>query len=223
MRVIDPAAKTPPTLASTARRTQIVAATIAVIAADGLAQASFARIAERADLSSTRLISYHFAGKDALISAVVEDVLAAMAGYVGSRIDDAEAAEKPGEGHAAAILRAYIEGSIGFIDTHRPHMQALMQIVLSVGGLPDGQGGPAGRGGPAVGPGDAETPLEGLLHHGRRTGEFRAFDVPTVASAIQRSIEGLPFLLSAQPDLDCEVYGSELVELYLRGVRSDTP
>ena len=233
MRVIDPTAKTAPTLASTARRTQIVAATIEVIAADGFAQASFARIAERAGLSSTRLISYHFAGKDALISAVVEDVLAAMAGYVGSRIDEAEnaeaTAEKPGEGHATAILRAYIEGSVGFIDTHRPHMQALMQIVLSFGGLPGAPGAPGAPGGqdtpggPVVGAGEAETPLEGLLRHGRRTGEFRAFDVPTVASAIQRSIEGLPFLLSAQPDLDCEVYGSELVELYLRGVRSDAP
>ena len=67
--------------ASEARRAQIVAATMQVIAEDGLAQASFARIAERAGLSSTRLISYHFAGKDELIEAVVRDGLDAMAGF----------------------------------------------------------------------------------------------------------------------------------------------
>lgn len=197
-----------PSVASTARRAQIVAATIEVIAADGFAQASFARIADRAGLSSTRLISYHFAGKDELIGAVVRDVLGAIAAYVGERIDAAETVA--GAGNATAILRAYIEGSIGFIDTHRTHMQALLQIVLGSGGLP-----------PVAQNGQSQTPLEGLLRHGQSTGEFRAFDVPTVAGAIQRAIEGLPFILTAQPDLDCERYGSQLVELYLRGVRPD--
>jgi AcrR family transcriptional regulator len=195
-------------VASTARRAQIVAATLEVIADEGLAQTSFARIADRAGLSSTRLISYHFAGKDELIGAVVADVLAGMGAYVGGRIDDAENAA--GKGNATAILTAYIEGNIGFIDTHRTHTRALLQIVLGSGGLP-----PTGQ------DVSAETPLEGLLRHGQSTGEFRAFDVPTVASAIQRAVEGLPFLLTAQPDLDCDRYASELVALYVRGIRPD--
>ncbi|TDD47082.1 TetR family transcriptional regulator [Nonomuraea terrae] len=49
---------------NSARRAQIVGATIATIAELGYHQASFARIAERANLSSTRLISYHFDHKD---------------------------------------------------------------------------------------------------------------------------------------------------------------
>ncbi|MCW2847610.1 MAG: hypothetical protein JWR90_1584 [Marmoricola sp.] len=194
-----------PTLASTARRAQIVAATIEVIAADGFGQATFARIAEHAGLSSTRLISYHFAGKDELIKAVVQDVLASIAAYVGAAIDAAE--DEAGAGNATAILRAYIEGNVGFIDEHRAQMQALLQIVLGSAGLP-GQQKPT------------EIPLEALLRHGQSTGEFRAFDVPSVAGAIQRAIEGLPFMLAAQPDLDCDRYGAELVELYLRGVRA---
>ena len=196
------------TLASSARRAQIVAATVDVIAGEGMPQASFARIADRAGLSSTRLISYHFAGKDELIEAVVRDVLDTMAAYVGERIDAAESSD--GSGNATAILRAYIEGNIGFIATHRAHMQALLQIVLRSGGLPSGA---------AEGP--AQSPLEGLLRHGQSTGEFRDFDVSAVASAIQRAIEGLPFMLAAQPDLDCDRYAAELVELYLRGVRQD--
>ena len=196
------------TVASTARRAQIVAATIEAIAEEGFGQASFARIADRAGLSSTRLISYHFASKDELIEAVVRDVLGTMATFVGERIDAAESTD--GTGNATAILRAYIEGNIGFIATHRAHMQALLQVVLRSGGLP-----------PEAAAQQAEPPLEGLLRHGQATGEFRSFDVPSVGSAIQRAIEGLPFLLDAQPDLDCDLYAAELVELYLRGVRAD--
>ncbi len=201
---------TTPSVASTARRTQIVAATIEVIADDGFAQASFARIADRAGLSSTRLISYHFANKDELIGAVVQDVLAGIGAYVGNRIDAAEQAA--GAGNAIAILTAYIEGNISFIATHRPQMQALLQIVLSAAGLPNNPDNKQDQ---------AESPLEGLLRHGQTTGEFRNFDVTAVASAIQRAIEGLPFMLAAQPDLDCDRYSAELVDLYLRGVTKD--
>jgi AcrR family transcriptional regulator len=211
-----------PSAAATARRTQIVAATIGTIAEEGYAGASFARIAERAGLSSTRLISYHFAGKDELIGSVVQHVLTGIAAYVGGRIDEAEATE--GEGNATAILRAYVEGNVAFIDEHRTEMHALLQIVLASGGLPGAQSGglPGSRPRAPGATGDqGEIPLEGLLRHGQRTGEFRDFDVPTVAGAIQRAIEGLPFVLAAQPGLDCRVYGAELVELYLRGVRRD--
>jgi len=70
-----------PSVTGIARRSQIVAAMIDVIAELGFGQASFARIAERAGVSSTRLISYHFAGKDELITAVAEDVIASIGDY----------------------------------------------------------------------------------------------------------------------------------------------
>jgi AcrR family transcriptional regulator len=195
-------------VASTARRTQIVAATVEVIAQEGFAQTSFARIAERAGLSSTRLISYHFASKAELIAAVVGEVIGAMGEYVGGRID---LAEQMAPGSATDILRAYIEGTVGFIATNRTQMQALLRIVVS-SGMP---------GADSPSPQATAAPLEGLLRHGQSTGEFRSFDAATVASAIQRAIEALPFLLQAQPDLDCDRYAAELVELYLRGVRED--
>jgi AcrR family transcriptional regulator len=204
----------PASAAATVRRTQIVAATIEVIAEEGLAQATFARIRQRAGLSSTRLISYHFAGKDDLIAAVVEDVLDRIAHYVGQRIEAAESAA--GSGNATAILRAYIEGNVSFIDTHRAPMQALLQIVLAAAGLPATTGAKA-----VPGPQASQGPLEGLLRHGQATGEFRSFDATAVGSAIQRAIEGLPHLLAAEPGLDCDNYASELVELYLRGIRAD--
>ena len=118
--------------AATARRAQILDATIDVIAQEGFARASFARICERAGLSSTRLISYHFAGKAELVAALVEHVIAGIGEHVGARV---MAAETPG-----ARLGAYIDGVVGYADTHRAPMSALLQVVTS-GAWGDGAAG----------------------------------------------------------------------------------
>lgn len=184
----------PRSLTSTARRTQIVAATVEVIAEEGFAQASFARIARQAGLSSTRLISYHFAGKDDLIGAVFEDVVGAIGTAVGRRVRAATT--------SAGMLQAYIEGVTEFTATHRSAMRALLQIVLA-GALPGGAGGDV-----AVGH------VEAILRRGQAEGEFRDFDPQVMAIAVQRAVEALPFALESDPDLDCTAYASELVTLF---------
>ncbi len=185
---------------ATARRAQIVTATIEVIAEEGFAQASFARIAAHAGLSSTRLISYHFAGKDELVAAVVTAVIGQIGDHLAARVGAAT--------DARARLRAYIEGNIEFIDTHRRQMIALQAIVLA-GGLP--QGVAEDR--------TAESALETILRQGQADGVFRAFDPTVLAIAIQRAVEGLPFLLATRPDLDTAGYAGELVTLFERGTR----
>jgi AcrR family transcriptional regulator len=181
---------------SASRRAQIVAATIEVIAEDGYRSASFAGIAERAGLSSTRLISYHFAGKADLIAAVVDDVVAAIGRCVGERV--------AAEATAAGQLRAYVEGVVSFTATHRAQMRALLQILLS-GALPAGSAGT-----------DVAVPshLEALLRRGQAAGEFRDFDPRVMALAVQRSVESLPFALESDPDLDCAAFARELVTLF---------
>jgi AcrR family transcriptional regulator len=186
--------------AATARRAQILEATIEVIAEEGFARASFARIRERAGLSSTRLISYHFAGKAELVAALVEHVVAGIGEHVGARV---MAAETPGE-----RLRAYIEGVVGYADAHRAPMSALLQVVVS---------GAWGDGRPA--PSDVSH-LERILADGQRTGEMRAFDTHVMASTIQRAVEAVPFQLEADADLDCTAYATELVELFDRATRA---
>jgi len=183
-----------------ARRRQIVDATIAVIATEGYAQASFARIAERAQLSSTRLISYHFAGKDELVLAVVQQVLTAIGDAVGPQV----AAQRT----AADRLRSYIESVVAFTDDRRDAMSALLQIVLA-GALPSGTAA------------DEPVPghVEAILRQGQSDGEFRDFDPRVVAAAVQRSVEALPFALRAEPDLDCAAYARELVTLFELGTR----
>jgi AcrR family transcriptional regulator len=183
-----------------ARRAQIVAATIETIADIGYGQASFDRIAERAGLSSKRLISYHFAGKDELIAAVIADVYTAMTRFMRERVE--------GQPDARATLRAYIRALVGFIATHRPQMQALMSAFLEY----------RGEDGARTYDADAERgalhPIEEILRAGQRGGEFREFDTFVMASTIQRAIDGLPFLLRTAPDLDLGAYAEELVTLF---------
>ncbi|HEX7658275.1 MAG TPA: TetR/AcrR family transcriptional regulator [Pseudonocardiaceae bacterium] len=189
---------------ASARRAQIITATIAVIAEEGFARASFARIARRAGLSSTRLISYHFAGKDELVSATAEYVIGEISEFMAARV----AKETDGPGR----LRAYVEGNIEFIAGHRPEMTALLNIVLA-GGIATGMGAHH----------TAEFYLEGMLRQGQADGQFRAFDAHVIASAVQRSIESLPFALAAEPNLDTKHYARELVTLFDLGTRRDSP
>lgn len=187
-------------MTATARRAQIVTATIDVIAEVGFGQASFSRIAERAGLSSTRLISYHFAGKDELITAVAEDVVASIGDYMAHRVG--------AEPRAAGMLRAYIEGMVAFTVTHRARMKALLEIFLGGALHYD-----------AAAEQSVVGHVEALLRRGQADGEFRDFDPRVVATAVQRAVEGLPFLLESVPDLDCAAYGRELVTLFELGTR----
>lgn len=190
--------------AAQARRSQIVAATIEVIAESGFAKASFARIAEHAQLSSTRLISYHFADKQALVAAVTDEVVGLMGAHLWRRVSSAATARDR--------LQAYILGVVEFTGARRSEMRALTEIFLA--------------GGMDYGPADETAVVghvEAILRNGQATGEFRDFDPVVMATAVQRAVEGLPFLLAARPELDVAAYGRELVTLFDLGTRSSRP
>ena len=187
-------------ITSIARRSQIVNAAIEVIAEVGYPRTSFARIAEHAGLSSTRLISYHFTGKDELNQAIVEDVITAIGTAVGNRVG--------AEQSASGMLRAYIEGVVEFVAANRSRMKALTELLLN--------------GAIAYGPSeDAEvvSRVEQILRLGQQRGEFRAFDPRIIAAAVQRSVDGLPVLLDSTPDLDSKAAARELVTLVALGTR----
>ncbi|MFC5835796.1 TetR/AcrR family transcriptional regulator [Nonomuraea insulae] len=145
---------------SEARKAQIVAATIAVLARRGYAHTSFEAICEQAGLSSKRLISYHFDGKDELLATVVRVVLDEAAAYVRPVVEAA--------GEERARLEAYIRASLGFAAARPEHVRALRQIWCNTGGpIADGW-------------------LDGLFEGGQRAGAFRGFD-PAVMSAVLRA------------------------------------
>ncbi len=182
-------------MTSHVRRAQIVEAAIAVIAEVGYARASFARIADHAGLSSTRLISYHFNSRSDLMDAVVVDVIGRIGRHVGERIAL--------QSTAAGRLREYILAVVCFIDHQRASMVALAEVVLGAGFE---EGIAADR--------SATEGVEAILLQGQQTGEFRRFDARVMATTVQRSVDGLPFLLRSEPDLDCAGYAAELVTLF---------
>jgi AcrR family transcriptional regulator len=195
------------TVTGAARRAQIVAATIEAIAELGYRQASFARIAERAGLSSTRLISYHFDSKDELIRAVVADVYTRIGGFMAQRM--------AGCPDARTALRTYITSLVEFIAANRAPMQALASIFLEH----RFEGGE--RSYDSSDERDVLGHIEAILRGGQQGGEFRAFDTFIMAAAVQRSIDGLPFLLQTRPDLDLELCAQELATLFDHATRAE--
>jgi AcrR family transcriptional regulator len=183
------------------RRREIIAATIDTVAALGYRATTFAKIAERSGLSSTRLISYHFAGRDELMHATVAHVYQQLGDHLNERL---AAAAGP-----RAELAAYIRAVVEFVAEHRTAMQAMTSIFVSFrdesGSSPTSDADSDQR---AIGA------VEQILRRGQDDGTFRTFDPFIMGSLVQRSVDGLPFLLETRPDLDLTAYAEELVETF---------
>lgn len=184
-----------PSFIEQARRAQIVAAAIDTIAELGYGKASFVRIAERAGLSSTGLISYHFRSRKNLDGAIVAEIFDRLSRHMGEAMAGADT--------PLAALVAYIEGLIGFMKADSHPLQALMSIVLHGAFEYD-----------ADAEQDATSSIADILRWGQVEGVFRDFDIRVMATTIQRSLDGIPLAQAADPDLDLDAYARELVELF---------
>ncbi|MGU3437724.1 TetR/AcrR family transcriptional regulator [Actinomycetes bacterium M1A6_2h] len=188
-----------------ARREQIVAAAIDVISASGYRAATFQTIAAAAGIKSTRTISYHFTDKDDLIAAVVENVFSTIAAFMAE-------ARVPTDSFDSA-LEATIRATVALNGAHRASMQALMSIFL--------EHHPAD--GWSTYGADEETavmsPIQQILVDGQKAGEFTDFDTDIMAATVQRSLDGIAYLLRTHPDLDLDHYADELVSTFRRATR----
>lgn len=197
---------------ATARRAQIVAATIDTLAELGYTGTTFARIAERAGLSSTRLISYHFADKRELLAEVVRSVYAAGTHYVSPRVT----AEKSAPAMLAACLRANVE----FIRDHGNHVAAVNVIAANLR---------IAETGAAPSPGGSErdemilVAIEAILRKGQADGDFRDFDTRTMAWVIRNALDGVQQRRALDPDLDFDACSRELVALFGRATARREP
>lgn len=187
--------KAQPTITEIARRKQIIEAAIATIAEIGYVRASFSQIAKTAGLSSTGLISYHFASKQDLNVAIASEVIGTMSAFMHERM-------RVVSGPQGALV-AYIEGTIAFMQEKPAYMQTLLGIFTHGGFAYEGEDEQA-----------VVSPLESILRDGQNAGVFRAFDVRVMATTIQRAIDGIPMALAAEPSLDLDLYARELVELF---------
>ncbi|MEV4753935.1 TetR/AcrR family transcriptional regulator [Micromonospora sp. NPDC049559] len=193
--------------AAAARRAQIVESAIECLAELGYGRTSFAQIANRAGISSTRLISYHFAGKDELMRAVVQEALRAASAFMRPRIR--------AQRDAPAMLAAYVTSNLEFMRTHPAHIRAVVEIAANAR---------AADGTPLVVASGPESPvalLEQLFRQGQEAGEFRAFDPHVMAVTLRAAIDTAAGELAADPGLDLDRYAAELATLFERATRSD--
>jgi TetR/AcrR family fatty acid metabolism transcriptional regulator len=193
------------TFIETARRAQIVAAAIDTIAQLGYGDASLARIAAAAG-TSKGVLTYHFANREDLVRAVVDEVFGQAEAYMRPRI----AIESTSRG----ALRAYIGANLAFMRDFRNHLVAMFEIVWNArdsGGflLYD-----AGVVDASVGP------LEALLRQGQADGEFGAFDAHAMAVAIRGAIDAVPPRLSSNPGFDLEAYAAMLATAFEGATRA---
>lgn len=191
------------TVTVSARRAQIIVAAIDTIAELGYGNASFARIAKRAGISSTRLISYHFDDKAELVRAVVGAVLAEAGDYMRKRLHAA--------GTRTEQLAAYIESNLEFIAEHRTAIRAVIEIEANAR---------ADDGTPLIRSESAEDPLDllaTLFRDGQQAAEFRAFDPRVMAVTLRAAIDAA----AATPDLDPHAYAAELVTIFVLATRKD--
>jgi TetR/AcrR family fatty acid metabolism transcriptional regulator len=199
-----------PTFTASARRAQIIEAAIDTIAELGYARASYAQIAKRAGLSSTGLISYHFAAKDELMEQVVAEIAAGGQAFMRPRIAAAQGAR--------ARLRAYIESNVDYLATHHARMIALIEIFDAM--PPEGEGQPVAFASVYQ---RFVAQLEGELREGQRSGEFRSFSTPVMAVTIRAAVRAAAYRLSSDPDLDPTDYARELADLFDRATAGTPP
>ncbi|MEW9548117.1 TetR/AcrR family transcriptional regulator [Nonomuraea sp. NPDC050783] len=185
--------------ATEARKAQIASAAIAVLAERGYAETTFEAICEHAGLSSKRLITYHFAGKDRLLEAVVQQVVADAAAFMRPAL---EAATGP-----RAQLEAFIRSNLAFVAAHPTHVRAVQQIAFNQAPV----GGPERDA--------ALARLVALLADGQRTGAFREFDRTVMAAALRASLDTMAERVA--DGLDPGACADELVELFDRATRAE--
>ncbi|MDR7275632.1 TetR/AcrR family transcriptional regulator [Catenuloplanes atrovinosus] len=187
-------------LSAEARRAQIVDSAIEVIAADGFAAATFARIAARAGLSSTGLISYHFAERADLMRAVVASVFAKAFAFIRPRMD--------AESSPAAVLHEFIVASVEF---YAAHPQAIVALTAVRGNLRRADGRP--EFGPEIHEPELDQ-LQELMRAAQRAGQMSTFDTRVAAVSLRAALDGAALEMSRADRSDPIHYARELARLF---------
>lgn len=183
------------------RRREIVDATIGALADLGYAGATFESIRQRAELSSTRMISYHFADKAALMGAVVETV-----------VTDAAAVMVPAMGREETVrgkLAAYIRTNLRYLADNRDAARAVIEVISN-----------APRQDSSLREDTSALLLALLLTQGQEAGELRDFDAAVVARSIRATIDAFATRMPAGQAATHRAI-DEIVALYDRATRPE--
>ncbi|MFE3451906.1 TetR/AcrR family transcriptional regulator [Nonomuraea sp. NPDC059194] len=200
----EAAGQKPRSFIEQARRAQIMAAAIEVIADVGFAKASLALIAKHAGISKG-VISYHFAGKDDLMEEVVNHVYSDIADFVLARME--------GKTTATELLRTQILTVAEHMREHRVQLKALGEIFNNLR-LPDG----SPRYGIAANE-ELYQSLERIYRFGHETGEFRPFDPRVMAITHSAAVDNMFAYWSVHPEHDLDAHARELAEILVRATK----
>jgi AcrR family transcriptional regulator len=179
---------------STDTREQIVEATVRVLAREGVHGLSFAKVVDEAQLSSTRLISYHYGTREALLQETFAHVLARAAAFMGPRI--------AAEDSIRAKITAYITSNLEFIAEDEAYARAAVELAGNLANPNGGQG--------------LEL-LEAGFTAGQAAGELRDFDVRAMALALRGSIDATVVAI-VNGTVDPTAAAHELADLYDRAI-----
>ncbi|MFI6869141.1 TetR/AcrR family transcriptional regulator [Nocardia sp. NPDC050406] len=189
------------------RREQIVAATIEVLAENGYAHTSFAKIAQHAGLSSTRLISYHFSGKDELMRAVVVAAKDAAMEFIAPRLSATSDRRE--------WLATYITANMEFMRERTAVLRALIELNSNAR---------AAVGEPFLDDTGADSPLTALeqaLREGQSAEELGDVDAHVLAVTLRAAIETIGIRYAVDPTIDVNFYATQLVTLFDRATASE--
>ncbi|WP_169334756.1 TetR/AcrR family transcriptional regulator [Nocardia thailandica] len=177
------------------RRELLLRATVEVVAERGYEAASFARIVEHARMSSTRLISYHFASREALMAEALALIVREAAAFLRDGIDRAVGSR--------AKLAAYLRGNLEFIAAEPVYARAAVEIVAHQRARPG-----------EVEQNDVSVALlEASFVAAQAAGEMRRFDPAVMAASVRAAIDAaVPRI--ARGDIDAGRYADELVDLF---------
>jgi AcrR family transcriptional regulator len=196
----------PGTFTQRKRNEQLVDCAIDAIVELGFQGTSVGAVAQRAGVSKG-VVTYHFASKDDLIFAVV----ARISDSITEALEDRLRGTSP-----ETFVADYIDAWIEYYRTHTTYMLAIGEIWSNF----RDERGQQHFGAQAVA-GELGV-VQRVLEYGQDAGILGKFNARVMAVTIKAALDALLSQLAADPELDLEAYGAELVALFERATRPDT-
>ena len=182
-----------------ARRKQIIEATIQTIAEFGFINASLSEIADQINVSKG-VISYHFDGKDDLITETFRYIINLQESFRREKVDQ--------EANPLDKIKTHILANIEFFKTYPTEVRAQMELISSFNSLTAKREFERSVYGPP-----AEY-IQAILEEGQKDNTIRDFDNKTMANLIIASLEGIMFQWIFNADLiDLDQCAAELIKV----------
>jgi AcrR family transcriptional regulator len=156
----------PLTFTEQARRAQLIAVTIELIAAHGYGQCSLQRIADAAGITKAAVL-YHFPSRNAVVRAAYDTVITALTERMSTAIEAAPT--------AGAAVDAYVTTQIEHLRENPAHVRVIIEAI-DANAVRAGEHVPHAEG--------RWAPLAGLIERAVAAGEVRAGSDPKLLALI---------------------------------------